>query len=432
MSVERGSAVANQAHGSDEGLTIMEVVVASVIFALAATVLAGLLIKTVGLAQSNTQRTTAANLATQQMEKLRATKAVNIPDGLTVIGPVTVGGTPYTIKQYVKYATQNGTACTSTGTDLTAKEITLLVDWPNQGNVQDVRSDTIRTIQASDDILTATKGAAAVTVQAANGTGSQDVVVTLTTNTGTIVASQTSGSDGCVVFTGLNAGSYLATANTVGFVDQDGDQSTASSAIGVTAGTISKGVLPYDEFGGLSITPQTPDVNYPVPSGIGVTLTTSVWSPSQNRTYVTCVGTNVSGCVSGTTPRLAASLFPAKYGAWAGTCSDAGTQAGAPTLATVGSGNVTSYTVSNFGRAKAVIGAAVVGTKHLYAVHAADAVCPSGEVYDLGTVTAGQTVQVGLPWGAWRLQLTTTGTPTLQTVNLSSGVSSPQTVTVLL
>lgn len=421
----------NQAPSRDEGLTIMEVVVACMIFALAATVLAGLLIKTLDLAKSNTQRTTAANLATQQMEKLRATKAVNIPDGLTTIGPVTIGGTPYTIKQYVKYATENGTACTGTGTDLTSKEITLLVDWPNQGNVQDVRSDTIRTIQASDDVLSSTKGAAAVTVQAAGGTGTQDVVVTLTTSTGTLVATQTSGSDGCVVFTGLNAGSYLASVNTVSYVDLDGDQSSTSSAIGVTAGSISKAILPYDEFGGLSITPQTPDVNYPVPSGIGVTLTTSVWSPSQNRPYLTCVGTNVSGCVSGTAPRVAASLFPAKYGAWAGTCSDAATLAGTPTLATVTSFNTTNYTVSNIGRAKAVIGPLVTGTPHLYAVHAADAVCPSGEIYDLGTVSAGQTRQVGLPWGAWRLQLTTTGTPLLQTVNLSSGVSSPQTVTVL-
>jgi hypothetical protein len=100
-------------------------------------------------------------------------------------------------------------------------------------------------------------------------------------------------------------------------------------------------------------------------------------------------------------------------------------------LATVSSGVVTSYTVSNFGRARAVIGPLVTGTPHLYAVHAADAVCASGEIYDLGPVTAAQTVQVGLPWGTWRLQLTTTGNPSLQTVNLSSGVSTPQTVTVV-
>jgi type II secretory pathway pseudopilin PulG len=416
---------------ADEGFTMMEVVVSAMIFALAATVLAGVFIKTLGLAQSNTQRTTAANLATQQMEKLRATKAVNIPDGLTTIGPVTIGGTAYTIRQYVKYSTENGTACSGTGTDLTAKQITLIVDWPNQGAVKDVRSDTIRTIKSTDDVLTASKGAAAISVQAADGSGTPDVPVTLTTNTGTYIASQTSGVDGCVVFTGLNAGSYLATANTLGYVDQDGDQATSTSAIGVTANTISKAILPYDKFGGLRITPQTPDINFPVPNGIGLTLTTSVWSPSQNRGYVTCVGANVSGCVSGTSPRLAASLFPAKYGAWAGTCSDAATLAGTPTLVTVTSGNVASYNATNFGLARGVIGPLVTGTPHLYAVHAPDAVCATGELYDLGTVSAGQTVNVALPWGAWRLQLTTTGTAALQTVNLSSSVSSAQTVTVL-
>jgi type II secretory pathway pseudopilin PulG len=423
--------VVNRPQRADEGFTMMEVVVSAMIFALAATVLAGVFIKTLGLAQSNTQRTTAANLAMQQMEKLRATKAVNIPDGLTTIGPVTIGGTAYTIHQYVKFSPVDGTACSGTATDLTAKQITITVDWPNQGAVKDVRSDTIRTIKASDDVLTASKGAVAVAVQAANGTATPDVPVTLTTNTGTFVASQTSGPDGCVVFTGLNAGSYLATANTLGYVDQDGDQSTASGSIGVNANTISKAILPYDLLGGLRITPQTPDSNYPVPSGMGLTLTTSVWSPSQNRPYVTCLGSNVSGCVSGTSPRLAASLFPAKYGAWAGTCSDAATLAGTPTLVTVSSGSVASYTASNFGRAKGVIGPLVTGSPHLYAVHAPDAVCATGELYDLGAVTANQTVNVALPWGAWRLQLTTTGTPTLQTVNLSSSVSTPQTVTVL-
>ncbi|MFL6100766.1 MAG: prepilin-type N-terminal cleavage/methylation domain-containing protein [Actinomycetales bacterium] len=417
---------------ADEGFSMMEVLVAAMIFALAATVLAGVFIKTLGLAQSNTQRTTAANLATQQMEKLRAMDATQIPDGQTTIGPVTVGGTSYTLTQYVELKTQDGTACVGTGTELTAKQITVLVTWPNQGAVKPVRSDTIRTLNSTDDVVTASKGALAVTVQAADGTGTASIPVTLTTSTGTFVQTLTSGVDGCVVFTGLAPGSYLANANTMNYVDQDGDQSTSSTALGVTANTIAKGVLPYDLLGGIAITPQTPDVNYPVPSAVGLTLTTSVWSPSQNRPYVTCVGATVSGCVSGTSLRNASSLFPAKYGAWAGTCSDAATLAGTPTLATVKSGNTTSYTVSNFGRARAVIGPLVVGGPHLYAVHAADAVCPSGEIYDLGTVTAGQTVNTALPWGTWRLQLTTTGVPTTQTVSLSSGVSSPQTVTVLL
>lgn len=417
---------------SDEGFTIMEVVVATVIFALAATVLAGLFVSTLSLSQKNTQRTTAANLATQQMEKLRAMAATAIPDGKTTIGPIIVGGTSYTLTQYTELKTQDGTACVGSGTDLTAKQITLYVTWPNMGSVQPVRSDTIRTLNSSDAVLTASKGALAVTVQAADGTGEPNIPVTLTTSSGSFVTSLTSGPDGCVVFTGLSPGSYLANANTLGEVDQNGNQATSSSVLGVTANTISKGVLPYDLLGGLAVTPQTPDVNYPVPSGVGLTLTTSVWSPSQNRPYVTCIGANVSGCVSGTSLRTAASLFPAKYGAWAGTCSDAATLAGSPTLATVKSGNTTSYTVSNFGRARAVIGPLVGAGKHLYAVHAADAVCPSGEIYDLGVVTAGQTVNTALPWGTWRLQLTTTGNPPTQSVSLSSSVSTAQTVTVLL
>lgn len=415
---------------ADEGFTIMEVVVATVIFALAATVLAGLFVSTLSLSQKNTQRTTAANLATQQMEKLRAMDATQIPDGKTTIGPITVGGTSYTLTQYAELKTQDGTACVGSGTDLTAKQITLYVTWPNMGSVQPVRSDTIRTLNSSDDILTSSKGALAVTVQGADGTGEANIPVTLTTSTGTFVASLTSGTDGCVVFTGLSPGSYLANANTMGYVDQDGDQSTSSKALGVTVNTIAKGVVPYDQLGRLAITPTTPDVNYPVPANVGVTLSTSVWSPSQNRPYLTCVGANVAGCVSGSSVRTAASLFPAKYGAWAGTCSDAASLAGTPTLQTVSSGNTTAYSVANFGRVKAVVGTVAVGS-HLYAVHAADSVCTAGEVYDLGVVATGQTVQLALPWGTWRMQLTTTGNVASQTVSLNSATTTPVNVTVL-
>ena len=65
-------------------------------------------------------------------------------------------------------------------------------------------------------------------------------------------------------------------------------------------------------------------------------------------------------------------LFPAKHGAWAGTCSDAASLAGVPTLQTITSGNTMAYNVTNFGRVKSVIG--TITGKRLYAVHAADSV----------------------------------------------------------
>jgi hypothetical protein len=414
----------------DDGFTIVEVVVAAVVLAMTALVMAGLFVRTLGLAQSNTQRTTAANLATKQVEGLQAVDALSIPSGETV-STVTVGGTVYTLDQNVTLGTPTGTACGSTGGSINSQVISLVVTWPNMGTVQPVRTDTIRALGVGTDGFASTTGAAAVAVQNAGGVGTAGISVTLATAPGgTVIGTQNSGTDGCVVFAGLNPGNYTASVNTAGHVNQDGTQAATSSAFGVTASSVTKAVVPYDLLGALNITP-TVSGGFTIPSAIGVTLTTSVWSPSQSRSYPTCVGSAVQGCVSGTTNRLAASLFPASYGAWAGTCADAATAAGTPTLVPVTSGATAAYTVSNFGRVNAVIGTVTAG-KHLFAVHAADSTCTSGEVYDLGVVTTGQTVKVALPWGLWRMQLTSTGNVPAQSVTLSSAVGTAQTVAVAL
>ena len=412
---------------AEDGFTIMEVVVATVIFALAATVLAGLFAKTLGLAQSNTQRTTAANLATTQMEKLRAMRALDIPASTTTA--VTVGGTTYQVNQTAIFGTPNGTACNGTGA-ISSKRITVLVTWPNMGNVQPVRSDTIRTLGTGTDDLSDSTGAVAVSVQNAAGTGTNGITVTLKTAPGgVVVGTQTAGADGCAVFAGLAVGNYTASANTVGYVNLDGTQATTSSGVGITALNVSKVVLPYDLLGGLSVTPVATG-GYTVPTNLAVTLSTSIWSPSQKRAYLNCPGSSVvQGCVSGTGVRTAASLFPASYGAWAGTCADAAPAS--TTLAPVTAGNTTAYNVTNLRPVNANIGVVTAGS-HLYGVHAADGTCASGEVYDFGVVSSLSTVKVALPYGLWRMQLTSTGNVPTQAVTLSSGVVTAQNVTVAL
>jgi prepilin-type N-terminal cleavage/methylation domain-containing protein len=412
---------------AEDGFTIMEVVVATVIFALAATVLAGLFAKTLGLAQSNTQRTTAANLATTQMEKLRAMRALDIPASTTTA--VTVGGTTYQVAQTAVFGTPNGTACNGTGA-ISSKRITVLVTWPNMGNVQPVRSDTIRTLGTGTDDLSDSTGAVAVSVQNAAGTGTNGISVTLKTAPGgVVVGTQTAGADGCAVFAGLAVGNYTASANTAGYVNLDGTQATSSSGVGITALNVSKVVLPYDLLGGLSVNPVATG-GYTVPTNLAVTLTTSIWSPSQKRAYLNCPGSGVvQGCVSGTGVRIAASLFPASYGAWAGTCADAAPAS--TTLVPVTAGNTTSYNATNLRPVNANIGVVAAGS-HLYAVHAADGTCASGEVYDFGVVSSLSTVKVALPFGLWRMQLTSAGNVPTQAVTLSSGVVTAQNVTVAL
>src|SRR6185437_209722 len=65
----------------DRGFTLVEVVVAMSLFAVAASVTLGLLLRTTAVAGDNIRRTAAANLAMKQIENVRSTKATSIPDG---------------------------------------------------------------------------------------------------------------------------------------------------------------------------------------------------------------------------------------------------------------------------------------------------------------------------------------------------------------
>lgn len=428
-----------RARDEDAGATLVELVVALVILATVVTLVAGVLISTLQLVKSNTQRTAATNLAAQQIEKVRAMLGPDIPVGQTNLGTVTVGGTAYSLVQDAAYASQSatGNACNGPSASLPFKRVTVTVTWPNMGAVQPVRSDTLRVLGVGNDILSGTTGAAAVAVQ--GGDGGQPVAsiaVTLKTSPGGgTVATQVTGYDGCVVFANLPVGNYTASVNTLGHVSQDGAQDYTGAAFGVTTGNVTKAVLPYDRLGGLSATLTSPN-GFPTPITLGLTLTSSVWAVNQDRVFVDCAAAPSApqGCVAGPS-REASSLFPGDYGSWAGTCTDA-KPAGVIPLDAVTAGSVTNVPVSNLRDVQVTGDPSIAGSQTLYAVHASgDPTCPSGEYYDLGTLTAGGVVDVALPIGDWRLQLSSAVPATFdpsdpQSVRLTSANSAPTPVVV--
>src|SRR5664280_1267915 len=112
----------------DCGFTLLEVVVSMVIFGVVALIVAGLIVNTIHLTSSSTQRTVAANLAAQQIEAVRDTRTLDIPDGQTVLPAKTVGGTTYTITQTANYVVGGASTsvCSGSGDQLSYKLITVI------------------------------------------------------------------------------------------------------------------------------------------------------------------------------------------------------------------------------------------------------------------------------------------------------------------
>ncbi|HEX7463210.1 MAG TPA: prepilin-type N-terminal cleavage/methylation domain-containing protein, partial [Dermatophilaceae bacterium] len=236
----------------DCGFTLLEVVVSMVIFGVVALIVAGLIVNTIHLTTSSTQRTVAANLAAQQIEAVRDTRTLDIPDGQTVLPAKTVGGTTYTITQTANYVVGGSatSACTGSGDQLSYKLITVIATWPDMGTVQPVRSDTLRSLVIGSDGLDASMGTLAVAVQGATGDPQPDVQVTVSPGG----VARTPGVGGCALFVGLNpAVTYTVTVDKLGFVGIEGAQQVTVNNAGIQAGKITRTSVNYQQKGALEV-----------------------------------------------------------------------------------------------------------------------------------------------------------------------------------
>lgn len=401
----------------EAGFSLIEVLFAMAIFTIVVTVALGVVVRTAGAAAGNSRRVVAAGLAARQIESARSLQATLIPDGAQITTE-TVGNVLYTVNQTANFVTTNGvaTVCTSTGNTLAYKLVTVTVTWPDQGTIPPVRQDTLVALGVGQGPST-TQGTLAVQVATAAGVPVSGIPVTF--SNGTAV---TTGTDGCAVIPALNPGSYTASVSMTGYVDTQNHQSSTTPTQTVTAGTITRATLTYDENRSVNLT--TP----------GTGLLATGLRVSWRGTYVTqtapwCSGTN--GCLTAL-PGRADYLFPDVYQIWAGTCLDA-TSVASPALAVdlrPSSSDGSTATLTTGSAHLQLSGAAALATT-VYAVHAADPVasggCTAGETFSF-PVTAGA-VDVRLPYGSWTFSSTAVPLPGAASATLAAGSTPTVTVT---
>lgn len=303
----------------DAGFGLMEVVVAMTIFGVTVSAVLGIVLSTLKVTRSNSQRVAASNLATKQIEAARSQLAVNVPDG-AVVRTESVGATVYTIEQNANYVTSGASTslCADSSGDLAYKLVTATVTWPNMGSTKPVKADTLLALGVGAEGLSTTSGTMAVGVVGATGQPVSGVTVTL--NPGGLT--RTTGVDGCAVFVNLpvsGAGTdYTATVNQPGFVSPLVVRQSSVTA-GVQAGQIQRsGKIKYDTVRTLTVSANAP-AGYTVPAGLSVGLRspeidTGMQLPS-------CATSPVgAGCLSAF-PGTASNLFPNLYDVWAGSCA---------------------------------------------------------------------------------------------------------------
>jgi prepilin-type N-terminal cleavage/methylation domain-containing protein len=395
----------------ERGFTLIELMVALTVFVI---LLAGSAIVFSGIMKvtgQNRYRSVAANLASQEMDTVRAlaiTSFTSLPLG-RVTTTQTVDQVRYTIDRDAEWVTQNATvgACDgSGGSQLAYLSETVTVSWPNMQGVLPVTSTTILT--PSVGTYDPNTGHIAVKIVDRNAAPQDLIPVTVTGPSGTKVA--VTSPDGCAFFAYLLPGSYTVSLSTALFVDGQGVPNPTQTAT-VSIGVIASVQFDYDLASTLSLT-LAGDSGGTFPATVPVTLGNTSLLPLGYKVYTG------SGSL-----RLITNLFPYLSGfeAWVGDCADAdpegkdgtgnafyptGQRAAplqtTPGLTTIGTAALRTVTV-HVQRSSGVSLVGVSVTVH----HDADNGCAAGNDYALVGVTNGSgNLTAALPYGRWQFKVT--------------------------
>jgi prepilin-type N-terminal cleavage/methylation domain-containing protein len=431
-------------HSTEAGLSLIEVMIAMVIFAVVAAALVAGLASVMKTARLDKNRVAAANLASRELEIVRnefnasltgpttlaaANYVVNphpLPGG-TAGSPLLVDTVPYTVTRNVEWlpAGTGKSACDG-GAAITYPTLSVNVEvsWPGMAGVPPVETSTVLTPRKG--ILSSSLAFVGVKVLDNAGLPQVGQLVQLSGPGGT--TTDTTEADGCAVFSVSSFGTYAASMNTVGQVDFYGTQNPSKN-VTVASGTLSQLTFNYDQAATLGVTLAT-QAGYALPTTLpGITMANTGLQPSGIRQLA-------SSGVTTTIPTLWP--FTDGYSLWAGTCSQSdpatagGTRSpavivapGASGASTVTLGPVSVHVQTTLGVAltNATVTAVPVSVTGCTGVDAS---------LTLGVTNASGNLLTSLPAGSWQIKVTgRSPSPTWPTVSGVLPTSAPKAVTVV-
>ena len=436
-------------------MSMIELMVSLVVFAIAATAIVAGLLATMQSTRSSRNRLQASSLASREMEILRnefnssaatalavgsanVTNPHQLPGGIAG-GDLKIDGSPYTVVRNVEWlpAGTGKTACDG-GASLVypSLAVNVTVTWPMMGSVQPVVSNTVltppkNTLASGMSFV----GVKIVDVLVAPVSGQ---LVTLTGPGGTFT--DTTSTDGCAVFplTAAQLGTYTASIASGGVsVDMTGLSTPSVSVPVPTAGTLVQKQFSYDKAATLAVTFAT-DAGYALP--------TSKPQISLYNVGIPPLGVKtVASAASGATTMPGMWPYVDGYAYWAGSCkqSDPIVAAPAPAVplgtrdasAVMAPGTTMNRTIRlapvqvNVTALGFPVGPAVITATPLSAT---GCVAPD-TLLSLGTTNGSGVLMTSLPAGKWVLKATylvKSGTTTTSTL-LQTTAPSTYTIAVI-
>lgn len=416
----------------DAGMSLVEVLVALVIFAVISLGVGASLLTVTRMTEDIRSRQVATNLATSELDLARAAE-----DPFSIVNgsrTATVAGNTYTITRSTSWVETSGAdvGC-GTGTGkLQSKRVNVTVTWNGRLNTtQPVRSDTL--ISPDTRINDPSLGTIRVLVLNVKGTGSAGVAVTVTPTSGGAVLEEqpaATDTDGCSYALKVSPGTYRVAISRADSVDTL-QQAAPNTTVVVTAGGSVAAQFQYDYTAKFNLVYAS---NAPAP--------TPRLPENLDTTYLSTLSPFVD---SGRKTQASLHPLPSGYSGIAGryiapVAGNAGCVSVDPLAwpaATVNNVNLAAGTRPEAVAANAQqqvtmnIPMGVVTVKHnatayLTAVSAtapasaADPGCANGMTYTFGQVLTNGTTTIALPYGSWTLYTHSTPSGTKTPVSTSN------------
>jgi prepilin-type N-terminal cleavage/methylation domain-containing protein len=421
----------------EAGFSIIEVMVAMMVFAVMSVGIAYGIANTLQLTQTSRGRESAVALASQDIDSLRQTAAASTAGIFNVVSKSgesntkTLGDVTYQIDRSVRWVQSDGAsgACGTSNGKLAYKSVVEKVSWPNPRT--GMSSTTVTSAIAPADAVT-DPGYGTVIVSAVNASGAAfpGVSITITPVGGSGAAALSTAplptdSQGCSYAINVVPGDYTVTATVAGGIDTSQAQPSRQSPITVSAGASSPVPFVYDRASQLTLR-YAETYNATLPTNMVTTLsssaggldTTTPWDVTSSSLVVTSASrpsvpvfpftsgyTVYAGPYSNSTnaatsclsPNPAAWTTPSQSGA-VGTSPATFTAApGAPSNAPVMMGVATVKGVK--GRYITAVSSANPGT--------GDPGCSAGMTMKF-PVAGADTATIALPFGTWTISSGTT------------------------
>jgi type II secretory pathway pseudopilin PulG len=439
------TAIVRRLHSTDEGISLVEVMIAMIIFSIVSLGVIGSLIATAGLAIDSRARETATNLASQAIDAAMATPDVfDLFDAPNVV--TTVDGHTYTVNRVARWVSDpNSVApCGAGGGALLYKRVNVTVTWPGMANPSSpVQEDTL--ISPNDRV--SDPDDATILVSASDQSAKGVSGVTVTTTPALNPPADVTDVDGCTYLLKVPVGTYAITVSKVGYI--------SPTVPGGTPAQQTSQTLSFTVVSGASVSaPFTMDTAQP----LGITYASSAPGAARPTSMYTSLVHGTDAAIDANalpTPLALYPYAPDGYSVYAGhfvpkITGNNGCQDANPQLWVSSKVSGVTYTSPATPPVVPAAGATVnvpmglvtvkgtAASQPISAVQQAgttpDPGCSLSNTYNFGSIlSSGKATTLALPFGTYKLFYSTNGTGTAVaaaniTVTVPSTISSNQVV----